>query len=807
MLTHGSSASIIPLRTSDQLIPASVPARDREAASTSSAAFAFSSGPEPRAKSVLDVTQVAYFLERISRHVVDACAGIEGYLQISRVHPADDKLTVSGRFKPGDVKAMIDTAIADAKAGFNVYIEPRLVTGATAGKRGNVSHTAAVWALVIDSDADIGKASTATLEPSLKVQTSPGNFHDWYLLERGITAEEATELGAAMRRHSGGNQDSGVPTQPYRIAGTPNFPRKSKQARGRFEVHPTHFADRGYPGDIVTVAELRAAFPRLKKTEHKSEKTNDNVEWHVAEETLPSDLRHLIQHGVEIGRRSHQFHHVIGWLKRLGWNANNICSLLSNYPAGIASKFKDRLAAEVQRSFDKCDAQRQEEKQGKDKEGDDEKDLAAMNAVYAITKVGGKTRVFELEESPTYPGCKVPIFSTIADFVAFHANRKKRIPTPDGKFKKVGIGRWWIDNPGRRQYDRVVYLPGVIDSHVLNLWHGFAVEAKHGNCDLYLAHLRENVCRSNREHYDYLINWMADGVQYPGRRCEVAIVLRGKEGTGKGIAASYFGALFGSHYRHISQPKHLIGHFNAHLQQCSVLFADEAFFAGDRAHEGILKALITEPVILIEPKGVDPFTIPNTLHIIMSSNADWVIPASAEARRFAVYDIDPAHMQDRPYFKAVADQMEKGGREALLYFLQHRDLSGFDIRAVPQTAALAEQRAHSRRGIDRLIEILAHNGILPCADASDPSITITTGEDKGEGFYPAARTLSPDLRHQSSQIIAVSLQKDWGCTRWKSGYQRGIQFPPLPELRERFDKRHGKQDWPVESGPTVEWGG
>src|SRR5260221_279725 len=132
-------------------------------------------------------------------------------------------------------------------------------------------------------------------------------------------------------------------------------------------------------------------------------------------------------------------------------------------------------------------------------------------------------------------------------------------------------------------------------------------------------------------------------------------------------------------------------------------------------------------------------------------------------------------MRDYPYFAAIAAEMDNGGREALLDLLMRRDLSKFNIRSVPLTSALANQKAYSRRGIDRLIETLAHDGILPSADASDPSITITTGEDKGEGFYRAARALAPDLKHVSSQIIAVALQKDWGCTRWKQGDQRGVQ--------------------------------
>jgi hypothetical protein len=773
--------------------------------SSSSAVFVSPSGPEPRATPVrYDVAQITYFLTEVSQHVTRACAGIEGYLQISRVHPADDKLSVSGRFQPGDVNAMIDAAVADAKAGFNVYIEPRLITGAAAGKRGDAHHTTAVWALVIDSDADIGKASTATLEPSMTVQTSPGNRHYWYFLERAITAEAAKEIGSAMRQHTGSDHDTGVPTQPYRIAGTPNFPGRSKQARGRSEIHPTHLLG-ARSGTVYAADELRAAFPQQKKTEDKNERTaDDKVDLGVAEENLPQDLQYLIQHGVEVGERSDQFHHAVGWLKRLGWNADSICSLLGNYPGGIASKYKDRLAVEVQRSFDKCDGPpAQQARSGDEEEDDDAKDLIRMNAAYAVVKVAGKTRVAELEETPTYPGCKVPVFSTFTDFMAFHAKKKKVIATAAGKLKEIGLGKWWINHPQRRQYDGIVYAPQGAANGRLNLWTGYGCKRRAGKCDLYIAHLRDNVCSGVDEHAEYLLSWMADAVQHPEKAGEVAVVLRGAEGVGKGVLAKQFGRLFGAHFRHLMQAKHLVGHFNAHLQQCSLLFADEAFYAGDRAHEGILKGLITEETLLIEPKGIDTFAVRNSLHLILSSNNDWVIPAGADARRFFVLDVAASHIRDYDYFEAIAKEMDNGGREALLDLLMRRDLSKFNVRAVPLTTALATQKAYTRRGIDRLVENLAHEGTLPWTDASDPAVTITSGEDKGEGFYPAARALSPDLKHLSSKIIAVSLTKDWGCARWKSGYHRGIKFPPLADLRARFDQRHGQQEW---TEPT-EWGG
>jgi len=201
-------------------------------------------------------------------------------------------------------------------------------------------------------------------------------------------------------------------------------------------------------------------------------------------------------------------------------------------------------------------------------------DLAEMNAKYAVVRVGGKTRVVTLEESPAYPGSMVPVFSTIPDFCAFHARQKKEVVSPGGAVRRVGIGKWWIDHEERRQYAAIVYAPNVSDDSKLNLWTGFGCKPEPGDCGLYLAHLHDNICAGNSEHSQYLLGWMAYAVQQAGRQGQVAVVLRGKEGVGKGVFAKEFGRLFGSHFKHITNGKHLVGHFNAHLQHCSVLFAD-----------------------------------------------------------------------------------------------------------------------------------------------------------------------------------------------------------------------------------------
>ena len=428
----------------------------------------------------------------------------------------------------------------------------------------------------------------------------------------------------------------------------------------------------------------------------------------------------------------------------------------------------------------------------------DDVELEEMNAKYAVVLVGGKTRIvyFDVDR-----GSRLPVFQTMPDFRAFHAKRRKSIANSSGGTREVGIGSWWINHPERRQYELIGYNPGKDNPSRLNLWQGFAFEPKRGDCSLCLKHLADNICAGNADHLNYLLNWMAHAVQFPDRQAGTAIVLRGKEGVGKGVSVTIFGRCFGAHFRHISQGKHLTGNFNVHLQQCTLLFADEAFFAGDRGHELTLKALITEDTIQIEPKGLDLYSVRNCIHLVMASNSDWVVPAGADARRFFVLDVADTQMQNTEYFAAIKWQMENGGHAALLWELLHRDISTFEVRSVPQTAALAQQKQFFRRGVDQLIEIIAHNGVLPSAHEKNPRITVTTGDDRGQGFWAAARRLVPELKYRSTPVIASELKK-WGCLPWRGHLRRGMTFPPLAELRRMFDARHGSQAWP---DPCADW--
>lgn len=318
--------------------------------------------------------------------------------------------------------------------------------------------------------------------------------------------------------------------------------------------------------------------------------------------------------------------------------------------------------------------------------------IAEFNEKFMVVNEAGKVLVYR----PTFnPGLGREEYERImiTDFKELHRPHLVNVGLDTSPVFKPAADIW-LNSPERRAFPGgVVFDPQ--EKHQddqLNLWRGFAVEPVQGDWSLLRDHIFNVVCAGRDAEFHYLMGWKATMFQFPWLQAETAIVLCGPEGTGKGFLARTLHRLVRQHALHISDPKHLVGSFNRHLLDTVFLFADEAFFAGDKAHMGALKRLITEPTLGIEGKYMNLVEARNRLHIMMASNEPRVVPAGPDARRFAVYNVLDTHMGDRAYFKAIQTQLENGGYAAMLYDLLNYDLSGFDITKVPQTSGLGEQK-------------------------------------------------------------------------------------------------------------------
>jgi putative DNA primase/helicase len=314
-----------------------------------------------------DPAVVRAFFEAIHDQAARALNGANdpGLLQLVRVHPADGS-TATSRFTIGDVDQMVEAALGDASAGHNVYVEGRTVAKNTKG-RGLTGDTRGVFAFAVDSDADKGKAGKADFDASLTVETSPGNSHRWLFLDRALPPDQARPIGDAIRAATGADSDTGVITQPYRVAGTPNFPDAKKVARGRV-CTSTRILDQ--TGTLWTPEALLAAFPAKPRPNGKangSSGSNGSGGPGKAGLFTPARVEELVSEPVAMGGRSERFFAAACYAAEGGMTLDELEDLMRQHPEGCASKYlkgRDRLRKELERVWPKAEKKVAEDKAG-----------------------------------------------------------------------------------------------------------------------------------------------------------------------------------------------------------------------------------------------------------------------------------------------------------------------------------------------------------------------------------------------------------------------------------------------------------
>lgn len=274
-------------------------------------------------------------------------------------------------------------------------------------------------------------------------------------------------------------------------------------------------------------------------------------------------------------------------------------------------------------------------------------------------------------------------------------------------------GQAWLYNPNTPKYDGIIFKPNSTPPNgYLNTWKGYATEPKEDKECLALiyGHIENVICNGNPELIEYYLNWHAYIHQNPDKPAGVALVLRGEKGTGKSSIGHFNAKLWGNHAIYITSPHLLTGKFNAHLMNVCFLFADEAFFSGNKESEGNLKALITDPIIPIEGKGKDAIMQPNYLKILMVTNNEHAVIATRDERRYCVIDVSSEKIDDKKttpeqrqdYFKRLHRDMDNPDiQAAFLYEMLNRDLTNFDINKIPETDGLKAQRLESLDSIGK----------------------------------------------------------------------------------------------------------
>lgn len=330
----------------------------------------------------------------------------------------------------------------------------------------------------------------------------------------------------------------------------------------------------------------------------------------------------------------------------------------------------------------------------------------------------------------------------------------------------------------------------------INLWRGWSIAPKEGPWPTIEHHMREVLCESNDRYYQYVFKWFAFYVQHPDKQAEVALAFVGEKGTGKGKFLNALGNLAKEHYMHVDRPGQLVGRFNGHFANCVFVFADEVVGKGMADGDSALKSMITEPTLPIEDKGAKIRSIVNRLHIVISANDDWSIPATPGERRFGAFAVSSKFMGNRAYFGKLTEALEGEEMRAFFYALKNHDISNWHPRDdVPETKLLQVQKALTgARGPEGLLRRWLEEGCLPGTHADFDLANVVAVDF---ALMDANGRINPtvlgkyllkfaDSRRDRRPLHSSISGKD--ASRQVTVYE----FPSLAETRQKFDP---KADW------------
>lgn len=338
-----------------------------------------------------------------------------------------------------------------------------------------------------------------------------------------------------------------------------------------------------------------------------------------------------------------------------------------------------------------------------------------------------------------------------------------------------------------------------IDKNYFNLYEGFAVEPKEGDCSMFYK-LIELMEFENDDERDWLLDYFAQLVQEPFNKPGTGVIIQSRQGAGKNMLLELIGRLMPLHYYSTPVLDDLFK-FNISLAGKFLINLDEATFGGDGKGGQHLKSIVTGHSITIERKFKDEDEVRNNLRFVITTNMDHPIPVELDDRRWAVYKMARLRKDRREmFFRKIAKWYNNGGAEALLHELLNRPVFS-NLSDAPVSQAKSRIQEHSMSADLSFIKHILESGFIPTYDGFDEQ-ELEVDENNRIMLHTAYISYKDFCKHEygtekfmKTKASFTNKIIDLFPGTEKRGRGRDREFlttPPLEVMRKQWETNYGK---------------
>lgn len=273
----------------------------------------------------------------------------------------------------------------------------------------------------------------------------------------------------------------------------------------------------------------------------------------------------------------------------------------------------------------------------------------------------------------------------------------KYIVEEKGRYFKLPFYEDWIKDENILTYDAMdMYPPPLIcPPHIFNLWNGFAVERLNvESSGIVLPFINHMSVLVNHEPkaLDHFIKWIASIFQQPAILQGTAPIIRGEQGTGKGVGIEVtFEKLLGEDkfYGTCNPTKDVFSRFSNGRMGSFLINIDETKAKESCANSEDMKRAITAPTYNHEVKGIDPIVVKNFNRFIFTTNNPNPVKIEETDRRYFLIDTSSEKIGDKKYFDEYLEYInDETNQKAIHEYLLAIDISSVNwIRDRPQNEA------------------------------------------------------------------------------------------------------------------------